>query len=294
MADRIVSDLNVAADPITRKRLSQLATAAQGFPLYGLTLDPDTEAIVGYTAKAREAEQSIRAAVTALDQRILEAAVKGDATTLTKVTAEREDKARAHAMLIGPQAGHARAEAVVDALHTFAEANREKIATAFDDAGARFLEAFREGFRGAPISLATVLESEAHAEHWRTLIASAAVLDVTAVALDLLDDVPEGERPNVRYARNLAFNVEDREGMVNDVPWAWALDPAFQTARPWLVLALRTPRPGKIVELRYDPEAARADREAFETILNAYQAHGAHGHSAAQYAPAWWTAQLDS
>ncbi|WP_069941321.1 hypothetical protein [Micrococcus luteus] len=269
-----------------------------------------TDARAAQAAHSRLLAEKRRDAAT-VEHEITEAAATANGDALTDALTRRQNLAGAVDALNAPAVIARLVQAEVSAAHGAAHDARETVAAYFNRAGEEFVDVHRKHFNGGPLLAHHVLGTAA-AGHWGALTDAAERMSLAAAVLDTVDGV-EDEAPAHRYGRNLLHPAAaDRSPVVGGPSmlradgdlvrvgeaitafasgWEWLGSPEVAPLRPWIDLATADARPGERVAIAYDPDAERADADAFADMAADHGSVQSTRHNVgtrAGYATAWW------
>lgn len=272
-----------------------------------------TAARAAQAAHSRLLAENRRDAAT-VEHEITEAAATANGDALTDALTRRQNLAGAVDALNAPAVLARLVQAEVSAAYGAAHDARESVAAYFNRAAEEFVDVHRKHFNAGPLLAHHVLGTTA-ADHWGELVDAAERMSLAAAVLDVVDGV-EDEAPAYRYGRNLLHPAAaDRSPIVGGPSmlradgdlvrvgenitafaggWEWLGSPEVAPLRPWIDLATADARPGERVGIAYDPDAERADANAFAAMAadhGSVQSSQYDVSTRAGYAAAWWTAR---
>ncbi|WP_336639966.1 hypothetical protein [Micrococcus luteus] len=246
-----------------------------------------------------------------VEHEITEAAATANGDALTDALARRQSLAGAVDALNAPAVLARLVQAEVSAAYGAAHDARADVAAYFNRAAEEFVDVHRKHFNAGPLLAHHVLGTDA-AGHWGELVDAAERMSLAAAVLDVVDGV-EDEAPAYRYGRNLLHPAAaDRSPIVGGPSmlradgdavrvgenitafaggWEWLGSPEVAPLRPWIDLATADARPGERVGIAYDPDAERADANAFAAMAadhGSVQSTRYDVGTRAGYAAAWW------
>ena len=247
----------------------------------------------------------------AVEHEITEAAATANGDALMDALARRQSLAGAVDALNAPAVLARLVQAEVSAAYGAAHDARESVTAYFNRAADEFVDVHRKHFNAGPLLAHHVLGTTA-AGHWGELVDAAERMSLAAAVLDVVDGV-EDEAPAYRYGRNLLHPAAaDRSPIVGGPSmlradgdavrvgenitafaggWEWLGSPEVAPLRPWIDLATADARPGERVGIAYDPDAERADANAFAAMAadhGSVQSTRYDVSTRAGYAAAWW------